>query len=170
MERGHADSRTARSGLSHSFNTGAARGRDARPMKLIEHEREAVDLRTTPLHLGLGSRARPLEGFTWSAEALEAYAAAVEADGPEGRMVMIFDGDGPGDHWESHPAGDEVVVCLSGSVTVTRRTADGVEQTRLAPGEATINPAGVWHVVDMEEPSRILAITAGLGTEHGPRH
>ncbi|MFG3722583.1 cupin domain-containing protein [Streptomyces massasporeus] len=138
-------------------------------MRLVNHERNAMDLRTTPVHLGLGSRAKSVEGFTWDPEVLQAYSSAVAADGVEGRMVMIFDGDGFGDHWESHPAGDELVVCLSGSVTVTRE-ADGVpEHVLLGPGEATINPAGVWHVVDMEGPTSILAITATLGTDHRPR-
>ncbi|MGO4750621.1 cupin domain-containing protein, partial [Streptomyces sp. 2MCAF27] len=72
-------------------------------------------------------------------------------------------------HWESHPAGDELVVCLSGSVTVTR-DLDGVpDRVLLGPGEATINPAGVWHAVDMTGPTSILTITAGLGTDHRPR-
>ncbi|MFF7250633.1 cupin domain-containing protein [Embleya sp. NPDC008237] len=138
-------------------------------MRLVNNERNAVDLRTTPVHLGLGSRAKPVEGFAWDPEVLQAYSAAVAADGAEGRMVMIFDGDGDGDHWESHPAGDELVVCLSGSVTVTR-DVDGVrERVLLGPGEATINPAGVWHAVDMSGPTSILAITAGLGTDHRPR-
>ncbi|MER7516320.1 cupin domain-containing protein [Streptomyces sp. NPDC126499] len=138
-------------------------------MRLLHHERTAMDLRTTPVHLGLGSTAKPVEGFTWDPEVLRAYSAAVAADGAEGRMVMIFDGEGPGDHGERHPAGDELVVCLSGSVTVTR-DVDGVpERVQLGPGEATINPAGVWHVVDMEGPTSILAITATLGTDHRPR-
>ncbi|GAA2446356.1 hypothetical protein GCM10010273_27980 [Streptomyces lavendulocolor] len=128
-----------------------------------------MDLRTTPVHLGLGSRAKPVEGFTWEPEVLQAYSAAVAADGAEGRMVMIFDGDGLGDHWESHPAGDELVVCLSGSVTVTRDVDGVLDRVLLGPGEATINPAGVWHVVDMEGPTSILAITATLGTDHRPR-
>ncbi|MYW00079.1 cupin domain-containing protein [Streptomyces sp. SID3343] len=138
-------------------------------MKLVDNERNAIDLRTTPVHLGLGSRAKPVEGFAWDPEVLRAYSAAVAADGAEGRMVMIFDGDGPGDHWESHPAGDELVVCLSGSVTVTR-DLDGVpDRVLLGPGEATVNPAGVWHVVDMAGPTSILAVTAGAGTDHRPR-
>ncbi|MGV2915722.1 cupin domain-containing protein [Streptomyces alfalfae] len=138
-------------------------------MRISDHERDAMDLRTTPVHLGLGSRANPVEGFTWDPEVLQAYSAAVAADGAEGRMVMMFDGDGPGDHWESHPAGDELVVCLSGSVTVTR-DIDGVrDRVLLGPGEATINPAGVWHAVDMEGPTSLLSITATLGTEHRPR-
>ncbi|KAK1178983.1 cupin domain-containing protein [Streptomyces sp. NBS 14/10] len=104
-------------------------------MRLV-NEHNAIDLRITPVHLGLGSTAKPVEGFAWDPEALQAYSAAVAADGAEGRMVMIFDGDGPGDHWESHPAGDELVVCLSGSVTVTR-DLDGVpDRILLGPGEA----------------------------------
>ncbi|GGT47106.1 cupin domain-containing protein [Streptomyces althioticus] len=138
-------------------------------MELVNHERNAMDLRTTPVHLGLGSTAKAVEGFTWDPEALQAYSAAVAADGAEGRMVMIFDGDGPGDHWESHTAGDELVVCLSGSVTVTRDVDGDLDRVSLGPGEATVNPAGVWHVVDMEGPTSILAVTATLGTEHRPR-
>ncbi|MEU9635709.1 cupin domain-containing protein [Streptomyces tendae] len=137
-------------------------------MRLV-NEHNAVDLRTTPVHLGLGSTAKPVEGFAWNPEALQAYSAAVAADGAEGRMVTILDGDGPGDHWERHPAGDELVVCLSGSVTVVR-DLDGVpDRVLLGPGEATVNPAGVWHAVDTTGPTSILTITAGLGTDHRPR-
>ncbi|MGR7000498.1 cupin domain-containing protein [Yinghuangia aomiensis] len=138
-------------------------------MRLVDHERNPVDLRTTPVHLGLGSTAKPVEGFAWDPEVLQAYGAAVASDGAEGRMVMIFDGDGPGDHWESHPAGDELVVCLSGSVTVVR-DVDGVpDRILLGPGEATVNPAGVWHAVDMAGRASILTVTAGAGTDHRPR-
>ncbi|MEU1076093.1 MULTISPECIES: cupin domain-containing protein [unclassified Streptomyces] len=138
-------------------------------MRLVNHASNTADLRTTPVHLGLGSRAQPVEGFTWDPEVLQAYSAAVASDGAEGRLVMIFDGDGLGDHWESHPAGDELVVCLSGSVTVTRDVDGVLDRVLLGPGEATINPAGVWHAVDMEGPTSILAITATLGTDHRPR-
>ncbi|NED11850.1 cupin domain-containing protein [Streptomyces sp. SID9124] len=138
-------------------------------MRLSNHERNVMDLRTIPVHLGLGSTAKPVEDFSWDPEVLQAYGAAVAADGAEGRMVMIFEGDGPGDHWERHPAGDELVVCLSGSVTVTREV-DGVPvRVLLGSGEGTINPAGVWHAVDMEGPASILSITAGLGTDQRPR-
>lgn len=138
-------------------------------MRLLDHETNPIDLRTTPVHLGLGSRAKPIEGFAWDPRVLQAYSAAVATDGAEGRIVTIFDGDGPGDHFERHPAGDELVVCLSGSVTVAR-DADGVpERVVLGPGEATVNPAGTWHAVDMTGPASILTITAGLGTDHRPR-
>ncbi|WP_409062510.1 cupin domain-containing protein [Streptomyces sp. SYP-A7185] len=138
-------------------------------MRLLDHERDAIDLRTTPVHLGLGSRARSIEGFAWDPQVLQAYSAAVAADGAEGRIVTIFDGDGPGDHWERHPVGDELVVCLGGSVTVTRDVEGRAERVVLGPGEATVNPAGTWHAVDMTGLASILTITAGLDTEHRPR-
>ncbi|MFF3389898.1 cupin domain-containing protein [Streptomyces sp. NPDC002669] len=138
-------------------------------MRLLNHESDAIDLRTTPVHLGLGSRAKPVEGFAWDPEVLRAYSAAVAADGAEGRLVTIFDGDGPGDHWERHPAGDELVICLSGSVTVTRDGDAVPDRVVLGPGEATVNPAGTWHAVDLAGPASILTITAGLGTDHRPR-
>jgi mannose-6-phosphate isomerase-like protein (cupin superfamily) len=142
-----------------------ARGATLVGMKLIEDGRAPTDLLTTPLHLGLGSRARPVDGFAWDPQVLDEYSAAVAGDGAEGRMVMIFDGDGRGDHWECHPSGDEVVACISGKVTVVRETDEVV----LGPGEATVNPAGAWHVVDMDGPARVLTITAGVGTEHRAR-
>lgn len=138
-------------------------------MELIENEREPVDLQTTPLHLGLGSRAKPVRGFAWDPEVLEAYATAVAADGAEGRLVVILEGEGRGDHWERHPAGDEVVLCLSGRVRVVRDASDAAHEVVLGPGEAAVNPAGAWHAVDMEERARILTITPGAGTEHRPR-
>ncbi|SFO21764.1 Cupin domain-containing protein [Pseudonocardia ammonioxydans] len=138
-------------------------------MKLLDDERNAIDLSTTPLHLGLGSRARPIDGFAFDPAVLQAYGDAVAEDGIEGRMVVLIDEEGPGDHWERHPAGDEVVVCVSGTVTVVRDVGGPAEQVVLRPGEATVNPAGVWHAVDVDGAARILTITPGVGTEHRPR-
>lgn len=135
-------------------------------MRLLDDGRAAFDLRTTPLHLGLGSRARPIDGFAWDPAVLQAYGEAVAGDGAEGRLVMIFDSNGRGDHWESHPAGDEVVICLTGRLTLVR---EGEDDVVLGPGEATVNPAGAWHTVDTDSPARFLTITAGAGTEHRAR-
>ncbi|SPF07102.1 hypothetical protein [Streptomyces sp. MA5143a] len=62
-------------------------------MRLGNHERNAMDLRTTPVHLGLGSRAKPVEGFTWDPEVLQAYSAAVAADGAG--VWHVVDMEGP---------------------------------------------------------------------------
>lgn len=138
-------------------------------MELLDAERAPIDLSTTPLHLGLGSRARPIRGFAFDPAVLQAYGEAVASDGGEGRMLIIIDEEGPGDHWESHPSGDEVIVCLDGTVTVTRDHEGTTEQVVLEPGRATINLAGVWHTVDAHGTARILTITPGLGTQHRQR-
>jgi mannose-6-phosphate isomerase-like protein (cupin superfamily) len=138
-------------------------------MRLLDDARDAINLLTTPLHLGPGSRARAVEGFEWEPETHRAYGAAVADDGAEGRLVDITDGRGPGDHWELHPAGAEVVICLSGTVTVVRLEGGTEDEVVLGPGQATVNPAGVWHTVDLDGLGRILTITPTAGTEHEQR-
>ncbi|MBM0126347.1 cupin domain-containing protein [Pimelobacter simplex] len=138
-------------------------------MKLLDDNTHAIDLLTTPLHLGLGSRARQVDGFAFDPAVVREYAEAVAEDGAEGRIVVVIDEEGPGDHWERHPAGDEVIVCLSGTVSVVREAGERTEQVVLRQGEATVNPAGVWHAVDAAGPARLLTITPGLGTEHRRR-
>jgi hypothetical protein len=56
-------------------------------MRLIAERSGAIDLTITPVHLGLGSRALPVEGFSW--DLVADYGVAVADDGPERRMVMI---------------------------------------------------------------------------------
>ena len=135
-------------------------------MELVTHPTGAIPLDTTPIHLGLGSTARAIDGFAWDGEVLAAYGAAVAADGAEGRLVMTFHGDADWTSWERHPAGDEVVVCLAGRATMHRDDGVSVE---LRPGEAMVNPPGVWHTADVHEPTWLLTITPGAGTEHKPR-
>ena len=138
-------------------------------MQLLTDRTRAIDLAACPIHLGAGSRAMPVEGFAWDPEVLAAYGAAVAGDGPEGRMVMIFDATGPWTSWERHPAGDEVVICLSGRMTVIREIDGRDDPVELGPGEAMINPRGVWHTADVQEPGRFMTITPGAGTEHRAR-
>jgi mannose-6-phosphate isomerase-like protein (cupin superfamily) len=138
-------------------------------MELVTDCRGAIDMTITPVHLGLGSRALPVEGFEWDGRVLEAYAAAVADDGPEGRIVMVFEGSRSWETWERHPAGDEVVVCLSGRMIVIREVDGEHEPVRLGPYDAMINPSGVWHTADLDEPVRYMTITPGQGTEHRRR-
>ena len=75
---------------------------------------EPFDLSTTYAHLGLGARVEPLPDFQWTPEYLEGYVARTESDGNEGRLVVLMDQRASWDSWERHPAGDELVVLLSG--------------------------------------------------------
>jgi hypothetical protein len=49
----------------------------------------SFDLSQVYVHLGLGAQAETLPDFTWSEEYLRRYEADHEADGDEGRLVMI---------------------------------------------------------------------------------
>ena len=130
---------------------------------------DAVDLTTTPIHLGLGATAAPVRGFAWTAEAIAAYTEATAADGADGRLVVAGESTEAWGTWERHPVGDEVVICLRGAMTLLQEIDADVVGVDLTPGHAAINPRGVWHTADVAEPSLYLTITPGQGTEHRPR-
>ncbi|EJL33856.1 cupin domain-containing protein [Novosphingobium sp. AP12] len=127
------------------------------------------DLRTFPIHLGLGAGASAQPAFT-GMEWYEAYAQRTEADGAEGRLVSLFDFTSDWDSWEMHPAGDEVVICLSGEMTLIQERPDGsLHSEPLSAGQYLINPAGTWHTANISEAATALFITAGEGTTSRPR-
>lgn len=129
---------------------------------------EAFDLSDVFVHLGLGSTATPLPDFTWSPEYLAGYQERFAVDATEGRLVCVIPQDKTWDSWERHPAGDEVVVLLSGRVDLVQEI-DGAEHVvELQAGQAVINPAGVWHTARVYEPGVGLFITPGRGTEAKP--
>lgn len=139
-------------------------------MELVPNPDQACDLRVRPLHLGRGSSVAGLDDFGWDAASLDAYDAATSDDGDDGRLVAVFDvAAGPGRTWERHPAGAEVVVCMSGALRVVSEVGDSQRQHQIGPGEAVVNPAGVWHVIDGVSPGQVMTITPGRGTEHRPR-
>jgi mannose-6-phosphate isomerase-like protein (cupin superfamily) len=129
----------------------------------------AFDLSSTYVHLGLGARAIPVADFEWTSEFLGRYAADHASDGDEGRLVMIAPSDVSWNFWERHPAGEELVVLISGRITLVQEIDGSQRCIELSPGEATINPRGVWHTTDVHEPGDALFVTPGLGTEHRPR-
>jgi mannose-6-phosphate isomerase-like protein (cupin superfamily) len=129
----------------------------------------SFDLGDRPVHLGLGATAviqPPMDGgLAW----YEAYGERHGADGAEGRLVSMYTFDAPWTSWEMHPAGEELVVCVAGELTLVQEL-DGAEVRRtLRAGQAAINPRGVWHTADVAAPATALFITAGAGTEHRPR-
>jgi quercetin dioxygenase-like cupin family protein len=129
----------------------------------------AFDLSKTFIHLGLGGRATPLEDFDWSPDAMAAYRERFAGDGAEGRLVCILEQEATWNSWERHPAGEELVVLLSGRVDLVQEI-DGEERVvALEPGRAVVNPPGVWHTAIVHEPGSALFITPGEGTEARPR-
>lgn len=127
------------------------------------------DLSRFPVHLGLGARAVPLPEFTGDMDWFAQYAARHGEDGPEGRLIMMSEFTESWATWEVHPKGEELVVCLSGQITLYQEVDGETRTATLTAGQAIVNPAGVWHTADVEEAATALFITAGEGTTHRPR-
>jgi uncharacterized cupin superfamily protein len=126
----------------------------------------SFDLTSTFVHLGLGAKATALPDFTWTPEFLGAYAERFAPDGDEGRLVCITAQSATWDYWERHPAGEELVLLISGRVDVVQERDGGEHVVELHAGEAMVNPANVWHTARVHEPGQALFITPGRGTEH----
>jgi mannose-6-phosphate isomerase-like protein (cupin superfamily) len=93
---------------------------------------------------------------------------ATRTDLGDGRLVCLcrFDSNWP--TWEMHPAGDEIVYLLSGSLDVILEE-DGAERVvELRERAAAIVPRGIWHRAIVHRPSEMLHITRGAGTVHRP--
>ena len=105
--------------------------------------------------------------------------AVVEAAGPPVRIDGFTVGaptltSNPPHRGEMHPDGDELLFVISGRVDVILE--DGGDEhepgtERVEPvraGEAIVVPRGVWHRVDVREPTRMVHITPGPGDGHRP--
>jgi len=131
---------------------------------------QPIALRVHPIHLGVGGTADVEPKFTGDMAWYEDYLRRHASDGSEGRLVSLFTFSEPWAIWEMHPGGDEVVLCISGAMTLLREGADGsVTPIGLAPGDYAINPAGTWHTADAEPGTTALFITTGKDTQHRPR-
>jgi mannose-6-phosphate isomerase-like protein (cupin superfamily) len=98
------------------------------------------------------------------------YAERHASDGVEGRLVCTSTFKQSWNMWEMHPNGAEVVLCLSGSMTLHQERPDGSKNSVvLGPGEYAINELGTWHTADVIGEATALFITAGVGTQHRPR-
>jgi quercetin dioxygenase-like cupin family protein len=133
----------------------------------------ARSLETYPIHLGLGARAVEQPEFPRDERAMQWYADYAErhaADGAEGRIMAMYTFTESWPMWEMHPAGEEVVLCTAGTMTLHQEFPDGSTGTAvIGPGEYAINPRGTWHTAEIEGEATAVFVTAGAGTQHRPR-
>jgi oxalate decarboxylase/phosphoglucose isomerase-like protein (cupin superfamily) len=121
---------------------------------------------TTYVHLGPNGTALPLPVTPTFWEDLD---ASVLPQG-EGRLVSSYHFPASWDSWEKHPAGEELVLLLSGAMELILDT--GAQEARYAltnPGEFVIVPRDTWHTADVPAGATALFITPGDGTENRPR-
>lgn len=65
--------------------------------------------------------------------------------------------------------GEELVVCIEGTIELLQDINGQIRSAVLHQGEALINPPGVWHTADVDGGASVLIITAGIGTKNRPR-
>lgn len=68
---------------------------------------------------------------------------------------------------EMHPDGDEVLYLISGHIRVVFLDQP-IEDMELSPGGGLVVPQGMWHRVDILEPSEIAYLTPGPNNEFKP--
>jgi mannose-6-phosphate isomerase-like protein (cupin superfamily) len=85
-----------------------------------------------------------------------------------GRLLTVLTMNADWTNWEMHPVGDELLFMLEGSATFLLDLPDGVKKVAFNAERLLVIPRGVWHTAKVSEPARLLAITAGHGTQHKP--
>ena len=125
-------------------------------------------LRETPIHLGTRS-ALPVKGFGYDAPSFERYADAHTTEDEPGRLMMVESSPTDWGMWECHTLGDEVVHIVEGRAEFIHEVDGAQQRTAVQAGDTVINPRGVWHTADVQEPMTAIYLTPIRGTEHRPR-
>ncbi len=91
------------------------------------------------------------------------------ANSPTGRLISLGEQRVDWDHWEMHPAGDEILIMLSGALELILQEDGREREVPLESLNAVIVPRGTWHRARVRIPGKLLGITAGAGTQHKAR-
>jgi mannose-6-phosphate isomerase-like protein (cupin superfamily) len=121
---------------------------------------------TTYLHLQDNGEtdAIPVSKSFW-----EELAAGKRPELNQGRLMSAFSFSESWSMWERHPAGDELVMLLSGSATVVLEELGQERSVQLdEPGSFVLVPRNVWHTARTSVRTTMLFVTPGAGTEHRP--
>jgi mannose-6-phosphate isomerase-like protein (cupin superfamily) len=130
---------------------------------------EGISLTQVPVHFAADGGARTIGAFTFDPPGFEAYISANTTLADPGRLVFVEHSDASWGMWECHTAGDEMVILLSGVALFIQEIDGSTVRTRVTAGQAVLNPAGVWHTADVEEPFDAIYLTPCPGTKHRPR-
>jgi mannose-6-phosphate isomerase-like protein (cupin superfamily) len=85
----------------------------------------------------------------------------------QGRLMSAFTFSEPWATWERHPAGEELVMLLSGAATLVLEESGEERAVFLRePGAYVLVPRNVWHTARTTVPTTMLFLTPGAGTEH----
>ena len=85
-----------------------------------------------------------------------------------GWLITEFECSSDWSKWEMHPEGEEFVYLLSGEAVLLLEQPAGLKEVPLSGRAAVVVPRGVWHTAKVSQPSRMLFVTMGHGTQHRP--
>lgn len=126
----------------------------------------STDILDTYLHFRDGGRADivPVSDSFWGE-----LAAGEHPQLDHGRLMSAFTFSASWSMWERHPAGEELVMLLSGAATVILEESGQERAIQLgSPGAYVLVPQNVWHTARTTVPTTMLFLTPGAGTEHRP--
>jgi len=124
---------------------------------------KAFSLADTYIHLRADDSAQTMEGGA------KFWASIGKRDDLDaGRLIGKTGQSKDWDQWERHPAGDEILVLLSGEMDLVLDMPKGEERARVRAGETFVVPKGVWHRAIVHKAGELMFITPGAGTEHRP--
>ncbi len=86
----------------------------------------------------------------------------------DGRLVTMTRQKKDWPHWERHPAGDEILILLSGELQMVLESAGRTRRVTMKAGQSLVVPKGAWHRAVVKKPGNMVFITPGAGTEHRP--
>jgi quercetin dioxygenase-like cupin family protein len=124
---------------------------------------QAFSLDSTYIHLRPNESALAMEG---GAKFWAGIEGRHELD--HGRLMGSTGQNADWNHWERHPAGEEILTLLSGELELVLDTERGEERASLKAGQTFIVPKGVWHRGIVKKPGQLMFLTPGSGTEHRP--
>nr|WP_211371560.1 cupin domain-containing protein [Altericroceibacterium indicum] len=139
------------------------------PTAVIDEAASPKTLPNHPIHLGLDGNAVPLPAID-SERWYDEYLARFAGDGTQGRLISQFSFSENWESWEMHPHGDEIVLCIAGTMVLHQQSETGETATvTLKSGDYAINPAGWWHTADATTQVTAIFITTAYGTIHRAR-
>ena len=83
-----------------------------------------------------------------------------------GWLVTEFEFSSDWSNWEMHPEAEEFVYLLSGAAVLLLEQPGGLQEVPLSGRGAVVVPKGIWHTAKISQPSRMLFVTMGRGTQH----
>ena len=83
-----------------------------------------------------------------------------------GWLITEFEFSSDWPNWEVHPQAEEFVYLLSGAALLLLEQPAGLQQVALSGRAAAVVPKGIWHTAKVSQPSRMLFVTMGRGTQH----